>query len=132
MALFAATVALALASTSSLRHRSPAAGWVMVLLPSSPWLLFWLVTTVAGFSRWGSMRFVLAGASPLLIWQGLRNLAYISDAWVPLKAVVFWTRTQGALELLLALAGLASLVSWGVDMWRAARGPQAPPPTTPG
>ena len=113
--LLVATTGVALSGTTLFRNWNPVAGWVMVLLPSSPWLLFWVVTAIAGFSRWESMRFILAVASPLLIWQGLKGLGCGSDDWVPLS-IIFWTRIQGALQLALALAGLASLAAWRLEV----------------
>ena len=114
--LLAATTGVALSGTTLFRHMNPVAGWIMVLLPSSPWLLFWVVTAVAGFSRWRSMRFILAASSPLLIWQGLNGLGCGSDAWVVLSSILFWTRIQGALQLALGVVGLAGLVAWRLEL----------------
>ena len=114
--LLVATAGVALSGTTLFRNRNLLAGWVMVLLPSSPWLLLWVVTAVAGFSRWGSMRFILAVSSPLLIWQGLKGLECGSDEWLPLSSFFFWTRVQGALQLALAVAGLVSLVAWRLEV----------------
>ena len=114
--LLVASAGVALAGTTLFRDWNPVTGWILVLLPSSPWLLFWVVTAVAGFSRWGSMRFILAASSPLLIWQGIEGLGSGSDQWVLLSSITFWTRVQGALQLALALAGLASLVAWRLEV----------------
>ena len=119
--LLAATGGVALTGTSLFRHLNPLAGWVMVLLPSSPWLLFWAATAAAGFSRWGPMRFILAASSPLLIWQGLKGLGCGSDQWVPMGGVLFWTRVQGGLELALALASMASIVIWRLESCRSTK-----------
>lgn len=111
IALFLTRIAIAL-STSTEFHRFYGGNvWPMVLIPSSPWLLLWLVTGVAGWSRWSAIRFVLAGASPLFIWQAIDALGSpVARSLTHNEAL--WTYLDAILQLMLAMAGLASVVVW--------------------
>ena len=89
--------------------------WLLILLPSSPWLFIWLVTAVVSFGRWRPYRPVLAAITPVLIWQGWQALSVAMDAWVPRVSWMTLLRLQGAMELALATLGLIGLAIWWVE-----------------
>jgi hypothetical protein len=126
--LLITTAGVALSGTSLFRLINPVAGWVMVLLPSSPWMLLWFTVTVGGFSRWGRIRLLMAALSPILLWQGICSLSQTVDSWVPLPADHIWQGVRGVLEILLAIAGALGLVSWLLDRRARAHPSESAPP----
>jgi hypothetical protein len=114
--LFGLTIGQAYSSLAFFRQITAVSiEWLLILLPSSPWLFIWLMTAAVSFVRWRPSRPVLGAITPLLIWQGWQEISVAMDAWVPTLSWVTLIRLQGAMQLTLAALALMGLVIWWLE-----------------